>query len=105
MTWKIVGFLVLAQLLLLLILQLPLVQNYLAQQVVSRMEATLETEVELERLHVRWFDKLVLKNLFVEDPYTIKDGQATVTDAPGWGVEINPDWLDKASYQVSETGH
>lgn len=45
------------------------------------------------------------QNLFVEDPYTIKDGQATVTDAPGWGVEINPDWLDKASYQVSETGH
>lgn len=45
------------------------------------------------------------QNLFVEDPYTIKDSQATVTDAPGWGVEINPDWLDKASYQVSETGH
>ncbi len=45
------------------------------------------------------------QNLFVEDPYTIKDGQATVTDAPGWGVEINPDWLDKASYLVSETGH
>ncbi|MEE4236964.1 MAG: enolase C-terminal domain-like protein, partial [Anderseniella sp.] len=42
------------------------------------------------------------QNLFVEDPYTIVDGHATVTDAPGWGVEINPDWLDKADYQVSE---
>jgi L-alanine-DL-glutamate epimerase-like enolase superfamily enzyme len=42
------------------------------------------------------------QNLFVEDPYTIVDGHATVTDAPGWGVEINPDWLDKAEYQVSE---
>jgi len=25
-----------------------------------------------------------------------------VTDEPGWGVEINPDWLDRAQYQVSE---
>ena len=40
--------------------------------------------------------------LFTHDPYTIEDGHATVTDAPGWGVEINPDWLDKAQYQVSE---
>lgn len=45
------------------------------------------------------------QNLFVEDPYTIVDGHATVTDAPGWGMEINPDWLDKATYQVSATGH
>jgi L-alanine-DL-glutamate epimerase-like enolase superfamily enzyme len=45
------------------------------------------------------------QNLFVEDPYTIVDGHATVTDAPGWGVEINPAWLDQATYQVSETGH
>jgi L-alanine-DL-glutamate epimerase-like enolase superfamily enzyme len=44
------------------------------------------------------------QNLFVEDPYTIVDGHATVTDAPGWGVEISPDWLDKATHQVSETG-
>jgi L-alanine-DL-glutamate epimerase-like enolase superfamily enzyme len=44
------------------------------------------------------------QNLFVEDPYTIVDGQATVTDAPGWGVEISPAWLDKATHQVSETG-
>jgi L-alanine-DL-glutamate epimerase-like enolase superfamily enzyme len=40
--------------------------------------------------------------LFVEDPYMIVEGEATVTDAPGWGVEINPAWLDKATYQSSE---
>jgi L-alanine-DL-glutamate epimerase-like enolase superfamily enzyme len=40
--------------------------------------------------------------LFVDDPYTIVDGRATVTQAPGWGVEISPAWLDKATYQVSE---
>lgn len=45
------------------------------------------------------------RSLFVEDPYTIVDGKASVTDKPGWGVEINPDWLDKAQYQLSEAGH
>ena len=33
------------------------------------------------------------QNLFREDPYHISDGHATVTDAPGWGVEINSSWL------------
>jgi L-alanine-DL-glutamate epimerase-like enolase superfamily enzyme len=40
--------------------------------------------------------------LFLGDPYRIEDGKATVTDAPGWGVEINPDWLATAQYKVSE---
>jgi L-alanine-DL-glutamate epimerase-like enolase superfamily enzyme len=41
------------------------------------------------------------EGLFVESPYKIEDGHATVTDAPGWGVEINPAWLDAAHYQKS----
>lgn len=41
-------------------------------------------------------------DLFLGEPYKIDAGQATVTDAPGWGVEINPAWLDKAQYKVSE---
>ena len=41
------------------------------------------------------------QDLYVEDPYVIEDGCATVSDKPGWGVEINPKWLDNASYQVS----
>lgn len=40
--------------------------------------------------------------LFLGDPYRIEDGQATVSDAPGWGVEINPVWLEAASYKVSQ---
>ena len=40
--------------------------------------------------------------LFLGDPYRIEDGHATVTDAPGWGVEINPDWLARARHRVSE---
>jgi len=41
------------------------------------------------------------QNLFLGDPYRIEDGKAIVTDAPGWGVEINPEWLDNAIYQES----
>ena len=37
--------------------------------------------------------------LFVESPYAIDDGHAMVTDRPGWGVEIHPDWLAAAQYQ------
>ncbi|MFT7594583.1 MAG: L-alanine-DL-glutamate epimerase-like enolase superfamily enzyme [Paracoccaceae bacterium] len=44
-----------------------------------------------------WQDKL-----FVTDPFTIIDGKATVTDAPGWGVEVSPEWLGKSSYELSE---
>jgi L-alanine-DL-glutamate epimerase-like enolase superfamily enzyme len=43
------------------------------------------------------------EGLFLGDPYRIVDGKATVTDAPGWGVEINPAWLDKAAHKVSES--
>ena len=40
--------------------------------------------------------------LFVQDPYRIDAGRATVTDAPGWGVDINPDWLARSQYRLSE---
>ncbi len=40
--------------------------------------------------------------LFVEDPFSITNGKVTVTDAPGWGVEVHPEWLAKATYQISE---
>ena len=40
--------------------------------------------------------------LFLGEPYKIVDGNAEVTDAPGWGVEIDPAWLEGASYKMSE---
>lgn len=40
--------------------------------------------------------------LFRNDPYTVEDGRVTVTDAPGWGVEIEPAWLARSTYQKSE---
>lgn len=46
-----------------------------------------------------WQDRI-----FVESPYRITNGKATVTDAPGWGVEVNPEWLSKSAYRISELG-
>ena len=40
--------------------------------------------------------------LFIESPFTIRDGRAEVTDRPGWGAEPSPDWLAGAVHQVSE---
>ncbi len=39
--------------------------------------------------------------LFLGDPFAIKDGKAQIPEGPGWGVEINPAWLEAADYQVS----
>jgi L-alanine-DL-glutamate epimerase-like enolase superfamily enzyme len=41
------------------------------------------------------------RDLFLGDPFKVEGGAVTVPDAPGWGVEINPDWLDRATCQRS----
>jgi L-alanine-DL-glutamate epimerase-like enolase superfamily enzyme len=40
-------------------------------------------------------------NLFVTSPFEITDGYATVVDTPGWGVQIQPEWLAQSTYQIS----
>jgi L-alanine-DL-glutamate epimerase-like enolase superfamily enzyme len=40
--------------------------------------------------------------LFVEDPYEVVDGHVEITDRPGWGVDIDPQWLEQAQYKASE---
>ena len=40
--------------------------------------------------------------LFVESPYQVQGGRVTVSDAPGWGVTIAPDWLARSTHQVSQ---
>lgn len=36
------------------------------------------------------------------DPFPVaKDGKVQIPDGPGWGVEINKGWLEKAEYQIS----
>ena len=42
------------------------------------------------------------QDLFLEDPYCVDDGKVTISDKPGWGIEIRSDWLEKSTYQCSE---
>lgn len=39
--------------------------------------------------------------LFRQSPYEIHDGRVTIPNEPGWGVEIAPSWLERATYQQS----
>jgi L-alanine-DL-glutamate epimerase-like enolase superfamily enzyme len=38
------------------------------------------------------------EGLFVADPYRVEDGHVTIPSSPGWGVEVNPEWLRAATY-------
>jgi len=39
------------------------------------------------------------QELFLGDPYRVVDGHVTIPAGPGWGVEINPQWLARAAYR------
>ncbi len=39
---------------------------------------------------------------FYRPAMQVKDGRVKIPDAPGWGVTINPAWLEKAGYLKSE---
>lgn len=56
----------------------------------------LELSIEIEDYYPWQY------GLFLGDPYKVEAGKVTIPDAPGWGVEINPAWLEKASYKKSE---
>jgi L-alanine-DL-glutamate epimerase-like enolase superfamily enzyme len=40
--------------------------------------------------------------LFRNDPYRIDNGHVTISAEPGWGVEIDPEWLARSRYEMSE---
>ena len=42
------------------------------------------------------------ENLFLGDPFKISNGMVKIEDVPGWGIEINPDWLGKSEYKKTE---
>ena len=42
------------------------------------------------------------ENLFLNDPFSIENGMVEVPDSPGWGIEINPYWLEGSDYEKSE---
>jgi L-alanine-DL-glutamate epimerase-like enolase superfamily enzyme len=39
--------------------------------------------------------------LFRDDPFAVADGHVLIPDQPGWGVEIEPEWLDSSAYLAS----
>ena len=41
------------------------------------------------------------ENLFLGNPFKVEAGKVTIPSDPGWGVEINPEWLGKAKRQIS----
>ena len=41
------------------------------------------------------------RDLFLGDPFAIESGMIQIPSEPGWGVEINPVWLSKATHQVT----
>jgi L-alanine-DL-glutamate epimerase-like enolase superfamily enzyme len=41
------------------------------------------------------------EGLFLGEPFAIEAGCLTVSDLPGWGVEINPAFLETASYKAT----
>jgi L-alanine-DL-glutamate epimerase-like enolase superfamily enzyme len=42
------------------------------------------------------------EGLFRTSPYAVEDGCVTIPSEPGWGVEVDPEWLARAEYRVSE---
>ena len=42
------------------------------------------------------------QQLFLDHPFEVKNGCVNITDKPGWGIEINPNWLETSEYRVSE---
>ena len=38
---------------------------------------------------------------FYRPALRVEDGRVKIPDGPGWGVEINPAWLQKAAYRIS----
>ena len=40
--------------------------------------------------------------VFYSPSLVVQEGKVKILDSPGWGVTINPAWLEKAAYQKSE---
>ena len=41
------------------------------------------------------------QGLFLGDPYAVSDGHVSIPASPGWGVQINHEWLQSAAYRRS----
>jgi len=44
------------------------------------------------------------EGLFRDDPFAVAEGHVVVPDQPGWGVEIEPEWLSRSAYLLTAEG-
>ena len=54
-------------------------------------------------LSLKWL-QYDLPGVFRNNPYAISDGRVMIPSEPGWGIEIDPAWLESATYQISNAG-
>ena len=42
------------------------------------------------------------KDLFLDNPFAVENGCVNVTDQPGWGININPEWLNSSNIKFQK---
>ena len=46
--------------------------------------------------------QIIIRQYNIYEPALVAvNGKVLIPDAPGWGIEINPDFLEKTKYQIS----
>ena len=70
--WKTVLILTITLMTLVLLLQIPMVQTYIAKKVVASLSEKIDGNITFEKVHFKPFSHLVLKNVVITDdhPYT-----------------------------------
>ncbi|NJC25517.1 translocation/assembly module TamB domain-containing protein [Neolewinella antarctica] len=66
---KALVWIIILPILLFLALQLPVVQDFLADQFTQRVSKTLDARVTVGKVRLSWLDELTIEDLFVEDKY------------------------------------
>jgi hypothetical protein len=86
-----------------LVLQLPAVQNWLADRVTASMEKTLETTVRVDNVRISWLDEMTIEGLFIEDKYgdTLLYGKTLAADFDLWqGLVIESILIADTNFKI-----
>jgi len=88
---------------LILLLQLPTVQNWIAGRVTNAMERTLETRVTVDNVRISWLDEMTIEGLFIEDKYgdTLLYGKTLAADFDLWnGLVIESIVIEDTNFKI-----
>ena len=69
--WKTIVILTITMMALVLFLQTPMVQTYIANKVMEKLSENIDGKISFEKIHFKPFSNLVIKNMVIidEDPY------------------------------------